>query len=450
MSEYNQKRKLFTWTRLIHALQRIEQQRKEIPEVRDIAPHGETVKVWPFGVSLYLLLEQSMKFLLTKDSDMTSDEEGRFWRKKRYGHNINNIFEDLKDKYKKDLEEAYIEYASFVGFSLDKYPTLQNFLDGVANNDPIMQFRYILIEEKPFEWIEDYYIDMLLEVTRNVVSLCHTNGTVWSIFWRISRLASDVSLTYYVESEGITNEMIESWIQKEDGYINAVSRLIRIPKLKISEYDEPFVIYLKRTQEAISTKSQEQNQDWSIFERKASMGCFSWDSANKKFRYYNERPGPLKDIESHMSDWMFRLCVDELGEPLELEFDWPDRVPIRDGQSFALHLINDNSHMAMKGIKSDSEGILSLYKNGEEVLPPFCVTYMWSTQTSLTFKRGSKESEPRIEKDRTCQKCEGYGFCDECLGENEECDSGGLCGECKGYGKEGDYLLASKDRNKWS
>ena len=449
MSEYNQERKLFAWTRLTHALQRIDQQRKELPEVRDIAPHGETVKVWSFGVSLYLLLEQAMKFLLTKDSDMTSDEEGKVWRKKRYGHNINKIFEDLKDDYKKDLDKAYIEYASFIGFSIDKYPTLQSFLDGVANNDPIIQFRYILIEEKQFEWVEDYYIDMLLEVARNVVYLCHKNGTVRTICSRIYKLTSDVSHTYFVEGEGITSEMIKSWIKNEGGCMNAVSRLIRVPKIKMSEYDEPFTIYLKRTQDAIRKKFQEQDQDCSIFERKASMGCFLWDSINKKFRYYSERPAPLKDIESQMSDWKFRLCVDELGEPLELEFDWPDRVPIRDGQSFVLHLVNDNLQKAMKEIKSDSEGTLTLYKNGEEVLSPFRVTYMWSTQTSLTFKRGSKESKLIIEKDRVCQNCEGYGFCGECLGENEECNNGGLCGECNGYGKEGDYLLASKDRDKW-
>lgn len=449
MSEYNQERKLFAWTRLIQALQRIDQQRRELPEVRDIAPHGETVKVWSFGVSLYLLLEQAMKFLITKDSDMTSDEEGSLWRKKRYGHNINNIFEDLKDNYKKDLDEAYIEYASFVGFSLDKYPTLQGFLDGVANNDPIIQFRYILIEEKRFEWVEDYYIDMLLEVTRNVVSLCHKNGTVWTIFSRIYELTSDISHTYFVEGEGITDEMIRSWIKTEGGCINAVSSLIRVPEIKMLEYGEPFTLYLKRTQEAMEKKSQEQDQDWSVFKRKASMGCFSWDSTNKKFRYYNERPAPLKNIESHMSDWKFRLCVDGLGEPLELGFDWLDRVPVRDGQSFVLHLVNDNLHVAMKRVVPDSEGTLTLYKNGEEVLPPFRVTIMWSTQTSLAFKRGSKESELIIEKNSICHKCKGYGFCVECLGENEECDYGGLCSECKGYGKEGDNLLVSEDRDKW-
>ena len=447
MSEYNQERKLFTWTRLIHALQRLDQQRRELPGARDIAPHGETVKVWSFGVSLYLLLEQAMKFLLTKDSDMTSEEEKKIW--KRYGHSINGIFGDLPNDYKKDLDEAYIEYASFIGFSLNKYPTLQDFLDGVANHDPIIQFRYILIDEKQFEWVEDYYIDILLELTHNIVSLCNKNGTAWKVFSRVNKLTSDVSLTYFVEGEGITNEMINWWIKNEGGCINAVSRLIRVPKIKMSEYDEPFTIYLKRAQDAIRKKFQEQDQDWSIFERKASMGCFLWDSTNKKFRYYNERPAPLKDIEAHMSDWKFRLCMDELGEPLELEFDWPDRVPIRDGQSFVLHLVNDNSHKAMKEIKSDSEGTLILYKNGEEVLSPFRITYMWSTQTSLTFKRGSKESKLIIEEDRTCQNCEGYGFCVECLGENEECNNGGLCGECNGYGKEGDYLLASKDRNKW-
>ena len=449
MSEYNQERKLFAWTRLIHALQRIDQQRREIPEVRDIAPHGETVKVWSFGVSLYLLLEQAMKFLLTKDSDMTSDEEGKLWRRKEYSHNINNIFEDLKYKHKKGLEEAYIEYASFVGFSLDKYPTLQGFLDGVANHDPIMQFRYILIEENQFEWVEDYYIDMLLEATHNVVYLCHKNETVWSISSRIRKLTSDVALTYTVEGEGITNEMINSWIQKEDGYINAVSRLIRAPEIKISEYDEPFTVYLKRVQEKIRKKSQEQDRDWSIFERKASRGCFLWDTTSK-FKYYSERPAPLNDFESRLSDWRLRWCIDGLDEPLELEFDWLDKVPIHDGQSCTVHLVKDNLSIDVKEIEPYSEGTLTLYKDSEEVLLPFCATCMHHTQTSFTFKRGPKESELLLKEDRVCQKCEGRGFCVECLGENEECNNEGLCSECKGYGKEGDYLLASRDRNKWS
>ena len=440
----------------------VERHFSELPKGIDIAPHGETVKVWSVGVSTYLLLEQGLKFLATMNTDLSDEEEDKRWKK--YGHNLGLIFKELDDEYQEDLEQAYREYASFVGFAMERYPSLKDFLVGVAQQDQIMQFRYILIQERKLSpWAEDLYIEMLWEVTRNVISLCQNKESSYKISKRIKNLTARIACIYITEGDGITSEMIQKWLNREGGYINTVSRLIRIPELKFAEYERPFVDYIKRVYEEICRHSQAEkmDRDWSIFESKARVGCFLWDDANRRFRYYNERPAPLDVWASHTGDWMLQWHEDDVDRHIEMGFDWIDKIPIKDGQLCEIHTSNDASPRALQAIKLDGEGKLILYRNGKEIIS-FNAVHIgrsWSGTgipdddiawerypSSMTFKRGLISCE--VCEDTTCSKCKGYGLCIKCNGEDEACRNKGLCDECRGYGKDGDYLLVTQDRYK--
>lgn len=168
----------------------------ELSPIADIARH------WPTVTGCYSLLEQSLKLLMMMRRDQYDLKYARSFR-----HNIVQLYDELVDTDRRDLEAFYIEYASMLGApSLADYPQLSSYLEritmGRASNSKksgkgYEAWRYCLLEY-PDCGLTEYgvlVIEIVFEVIHGVLSIvekdCYDNRPLLTVSRRLEQSIED-------------------------------------------------------------------------------------------------------------------------------------------------------------------------------------------------------------------------------------------------------------------
>lgn len=168
----------------------------ELSSIADIARH------WPIVIGCYSLLEQSLKLLIMMRRNKYDLNYAR-----RFSHNIIQLYDELGDTDREDLEVFYIEYASMLGApSLVDYPQLRSYLERITmgkysnskkSGKGYEAWRYCLLEY-PDCGLTEYgvlVIDVVFEIIHGVLSIiekdCHDNRPLVTVFKSLEQSIED-------------------------------------------------------------------------------------------------------------------------------------------------------------------------------------------------------------------------------------------------------------------
>lgn len=421
----------------------------------DLMPSYDAVRFWPITISTYSLLEQCLKLLVSIRTPNYITKGQAF----KDGHDLVIVFDRLTKLDKDLLERCYIEYASFIEFPLQSFPTLEAYLKKIGRGQ--ITWRYFLLESEPKDLGKlpaPFSPDILLEITRGVISIlmakAFTDHGLDTIHRRLENSLGR-ALGHPAPLVDLSTDNFNDWVRQNNGIINAFFRYIRIGSL--DEYGKPMRKWLDESVELLR-KNLLDDLELEQFFLLAENRCMTWDG--KQFQSYNPLPKPVFLLDMH-GDWNIEWRSDT--SSWQGKVDKVEAIPMRIGQSFDINWFGiDLSPPTDGSIIPDSCGLLTIRRNGHVIVSMNAKAILLARGdfdgdtyqiVSVTFIRlgenCSNENKIAIIRDWTCERCRGTGFCMECKGEASDQDicqscssDNGMCPDCRGYGRDGDYLLA--------
>lgn len=270
---------------------------KELAELRcqikgyDLSPSYDAVRFWPIIISAYSLFEQCLKLLISIRTPNYLITKGQAYKD---GHDLVTIFGRLTELDKKLLEQCYIEYASFIEFPLQLFPTLEAYLKKVGKGQ--ITWRYFLLETDPENLSKlpaPFSPDILLEVTRGVISILKAKAfTDHGLDNTVSR-----RLEYSLEevlrhSEcfiDVTHEDLNDWLQQNNGIINAFSSYIYFGTLE--RYNQAMHQCLDDSVEILRKETQPYDFEIKHFLLMAKKRYITW--TGERFEFHNSKIGAV-------------------------------------------------------------------------------------------------------------------------------------------------------------
>ena len=476
------------------AFQQLVKHRRQV-QGRDLAPHYDTVRLWPVVVVAYSLLEQCIKLLVGVRTEGYLNGGGAGTAKDD-GHNLPKAFGRLTELDRGLLEECYAEYASFIQFP-PEFQKLEQYLQEVSKKGGQIAWRYFLLEKSPKNMKElpgPLSPDMFLEITRSAIDIlmakAWTDHGMHGVHRRLKHQLCD-ALSRQLPLESVSIEDSYAWVQRGGGLINAFSRHIRAGALD-GECGDALAKWLDEAVEQLRQSAERQyDVDMRRFLHMASRCCMTTDG--KRFEFRNHRPEPLsKSLEPWRGSWSISWRTEESSwsgpiddPPSQRLDDWG--LPLRTGQTFKASWRTTENAPAMQELVFGAHGELKVLRHGQVLANMRALVhphrpsgrFPHPDQPLEPTDRGDKldharfirtgdcrsadgtGSEPECHypalvedyEDYACPDCAGKGFCRNCLGEAanaDDChacaDALGLCPACRGHGRDGHHaILAATD-----
>lgn len=421
----------------------------------DLIPSYDAVRFWPVTISAYSLLEQCLKLLVSIRTPNYLITKGQAFKD---GHDLVTVFDRLTELDRDLLEQCYVEYASFIEFPLQSFPTLGAYLQKIGKGQ--ITWRYFLLEFQPEDLSKlpaPLSPDILLEVTRGVVSIlmakAFTDHGLNTIHRRLEH-SLERALCHPAPLINLSTDNFNDWVRQNNGIINAFSHYIRVGAL--DKYDKPMRKWLEESVEWLR-KNRLDNFELEQFFLLAKTRCVTWNG--KQFEYRNPLPDPISSLGTY-GGWNIEWSTDT--GSWQGEVDEIDTIPMEIGQLLETEWHNSENAPKTCDMESGSSGQLIVRRNGH-TLVTIDATIIGVTSSrsysddihilSASFMKASKdnlkEGYKSLTTDFICIRCSGTGFCSICAGEasdRDPCQScspvNGLCSDCKGYGRDGDYILA--------
>lgn len=423
---------------------------------RDLIPSYDAVRFWPITISAYSLLEQCLKLLVSIRTPNYLIAKGQAFKD---GHDLIAVFDRLTELDKDLLEQCYVEYASFIEFPMQLFPTLEAYLKKIGKGQ--ITWRYFLLESQPEDLSKlpaPLSLDILLEVTRGIISIlmakAFTDHGLNTIHRRLEH-SLERALCHPAPLVDLSTDDFNDWIRQNNGIINAFSRYIRIGDL--DEYDKPMRKWLEESVELLR-KNRLDDLELEQFFLLAENRYMRWDG--KQFRSRNPLPKPVSSLDVH-SAWSIEWRSDT--SEWHGKINKIEAIPMKVGQSLNITWAGISLAPPTDGdIALNSCGLLTIRRNSHVLISMNAKVIMLGCSdsdhdtyrvVSVTFIRvgedPSSEDKISIIENWTCGRCQGTGFCEECKGEASDQDvcrscssANGICPDCRGYGRDGDYLLA--------
>ena len=323
---------------------------------RDLIPSYDAVRFWPITISTYSLLEQCLKLLVSIRTP--NYLKGQAFKD---GHDLVAVFDRLTKLDKDLLEECYAEYASFIGFPMESFPTLEAYLKRIGKGQ--ITWRYFLLETDPENLGKlpaPFSPDILLEIARGVISIlkakAFTDHGLDTISHRLSHTLSR-ALCHPEMLVDLTSDDLNDWVRQNQGIINAFSRYIRVGAL--DKYSKAMHKWLDNSVKLLHQEEQLDNLEIEHFLLQAKRCYLTWNG--RQFERHNPLPDPISSLDIY-AGWNIEWNTDT--ESWQGEVDKIDTIPIKTGQLLEAEWHRSGNSPKTYDMKSGSYGQLTVGRNG--------------------------------------------------------------------------------------